>query len=67
MSNDNAVIKGTETLLLRSEHTSQEYLISLGLPHLYPDEPDKKWPVVYLLDANYYFGMVTDMVRSMSW
>lgn len=67
ISNNNAVIKGTETPVLRSDHTSQEYLISLGLPQLYPDEPDKKWPVVYLLDANYYFGMVTDMVRSMSW
>ena len=67
MSNRNAVIKGTETWVLRSDLTGKEHLISLGLPHLYPDEPEKKWPVVYLIDANYYFGMVTDIVRSMSW
>ncbi len=42
MSIKNAVIKGTETHVLRSDLTGQEYLISLGLPHLYPDEPEKK-------------------------
>ncbi|MGW8318623.1 MAG: alpha/beta hydrolase [Candidatus Promineifilaceae bacterium] len=67
MPNNNAVTEGSETLVLRSDFTEKEYLISLGLPHLYHDEPGKKWPVVYLLDANYYFGMITDMVRSMSW
>jgi uncharacterized protein len=28
--------------------------------------PDQ-WPVVYVLDANWYFGMVTDIIRPMRW
>ena len=27
----------------------------------------EKWPVIYLVDGNQYFGMVTDMIRPMSW
>lgn len=49
-----SVIEGTETLVLRSELTGKEYLISLGLPYDYEDEPEKKWPVVYLLDGNFF-------------
>ena len=26
-----------------------------------------RWPVVYVLDANWYFGMVTDIIRPMAW
>jgi predicted alpha/beta superfamily hydrolase len=62
-----ASIKGTETRVLRSQHTKKKYLISLGLPHRYPNEPERKWPVVYLLDANFFFGMTTEIVRVMSW
>ena len=45
-----AVIEGTETRVLRSELAEKEYLISLGLLCAYRDEPEKKWPVVYLMD-----------------
>jgi predicted alpha/beta superfamily hydrolase len=62
-----ASIKGTETRVLRSRHTEKKHLISLGLPQRYRNEPEKKWPVVYLLDANFFFGMTTGIVRVMSW
>jgi hypothetical protein len=26
-----------------------------------------EWPVVYVLDGNWYFGMVTDIIRPMAW
>lgn len=62
-----AVIEGSEMRVLRSELTGKDYLISVGLPYGYYDEPEKKWPVVYHIDGNVYFGMVTDIVRSMAW
>jgi predicted alpha/beta superfamily hydrolase len=62
-----ATIKGSESRVLRSQHTRKDYLISLGLPQRYRDEPEKKWPAVYLLDANFFFGMATGIVRLMSW
>jgi predicted alpha/beta superfamily hydrolase len=62
-----AVIEGSETRVLRSDLTGKDYLISVGLPYGYHDEPEKNWPVVYLIDGNMYFGMVTEIVRSMAW
>jgi predicted alpha/beta superfamily hydrolase len=56
----------TETRLVRSMHTGRKYELSIGLPYDYAEIPRQKWPVLYLLDANFYFGMVTEMVRSMA-
>ena len=44
----------------------QDYLISVALPFHYADHPEKLWPVIYVLDANLYFGLVVDMVRAMN-
>ena len=66
MTYQEAVIKGAESRVLRSELTGKEYLISVALPYGYDDDPDKKWPVVFLLDALLLFGMVTDIVRAMN-
>jgi predicted alpha/beta superfamily hydrolase len=63
--------------LMDSTHTGRKYHISISLPHSYSkphvdgwpfgeNMPDR-WPVVYLLDANWYFDMVSDMVHSMAW
>lgn len=57
-----------------SNHTGRTYRISVSLPYAYSnperwpfgDRPDR-WPVVYLLDANFWFGMVTGIVHSMAW
>ena len=61
-----ASLNSTETRLVKSRHTGRKHQISIGLPYEYEDFPRRKWPVVYLLDANFYFGMVTEMVRSMA-
>ena len=61
---------------MKSKITKRTYRISISLPlasfetsnRSWPfDNPLKKYPVVYLTDANYYFGMVTEMTRAMSW
>jgi predicted alpha/beta superfamily hydrolase len=66
----------TERQTLKSDVTGKEYEISIALPYTY--EPDTlqggpfsrslaAYPVVYLTDSNWHFGMVTDMVREMAW
>jgi len=71
-----ATILASEVRMMKSEFTGRKYRISIALPYAYfnpldksyPFEtPLKKWPVVYLTDSNWYFGMVTDIVRSMAW
>ena len=71
-----ATILASQTRLMKSKITKRTYRISISLPlasfktsnHSWPfDNPLKKNPVVYLTDANYYFGMVTEMTRAMSW
>ena len=61
-----ASIPDTEVRTIRSSSTHQEYRISVALPATYARQLDKTYPVIYLLDANSLFGMVTEMVRSMS-
>lgn len=76
MSLESATILASQVRTLQSKHTGSEYRISIALPYAYYevqnpfwpfDKPLEKWPVVYLTDANFYFGLVTDMVRSMAW
>jgi len=61
-----ASIPGTETRVVHSKVANQDYLISVALPVGYDEHPDKRYPVIYVLDGNWYFGMVTDMVRGMN-
>lgn len=65
----------SETRVLKSEHTGREYCLKISLPYEYekpwatgPTAKDyhTQWPVVYLLDATWFFGMVSDMTRNMA-
>jgi predicted alpha/beta superfamily hydrolase len=62
----NASVAATEARRVQSTSTGRDYLISVALPFHYEDEPGRVWPVVYVLDANLYFGLVVDMVRAMN-
>lgn len=61
-----ATIPGTEVRTLHSSFVNQEYLISIALPFSYAESPDKRYPVIYVLDANMYYGMVVEMARTLS-
>lgn len=61
-----AVLPGTEVRVVHSAIADSDYQISVALPFHYDDEPDKVWPVIYVLDGNLYFGLVVDMVRGMN-
>jgi len=71
-----AQVLGSETHLVHSELTGRNYQISVALPLGYHAQPEESWPfsglpetwpTVYVLDGNWYFGMVAGMVRPISW
>ncbi|MFN3334903.1 MAG: alpha/beta hydrolase [Caldilinea sp.] len=61
-----ASISATEIRTLRSSVANQDYLISVALPFHYDEHLERVYPVIYVSDANLFFGMVTDMVRAMN-
>jgi predicted alpha/beta superfamily hydrolase len=76
MSSQPVTILASELRMLNSKQTGRHYRITISLPLGYAKAPGEswpfnntpaQWPVVYVLDANWYFGMVTDMIRPMAW
>jgi uncharacterized protein len=61
-----ASIPATEVRRLQSSAVDQEYLISVALPFHYEEHPEKRYPMIYVLDGNMYFEMVVEMVRLMN-
>lgn len=71
-----ATVLGSATTMLTSANTGRDYRILVSLPLGYDKSPGEgwpfnrtpdQWPTVYVLDGNWYFGMVTDIVRPMAW
>ncbi len=60
-----ATLLGTEVRTIKSRNVNQEYRVSVALPNSYLSKPRKRYPTIYLIDANWYFGMVTDLTRIM--
>jgi predicted alpha/beta superfamily hydrolase len=61
----NVSIPGTEVRTITAHSNQQEYRISVALPSSYATEPERSYPTIYLPDAYFYFGMVTDLTRIM--
>jgi hypothetical protein len=61
-----ATLPATEVRTILSKNVNQEYRISIALPNTYYSGPRRKYPTVYLIDANWYFGLVTELTRTMS-
>ena len=61
-----ASLPATEARSLHSAAVSQDYRLSVALPFHYEDRPDRTYPVIYVLDADLFFGMVVEMVRAMN-
>ena len=67
-------IVGSEVHNINSVSTGRTYRITVSLPYAYEKQEKtlpffntiEKWPVIYLLDANWHFGLITDMVRTMA-
>jgi len=65
-SHAHASILATRLHALSSRLVNQEYQSSVALPASDPAQPNARYPTVYLLDANWYFGLVTDITRIMA-
>jgi uncharacterized protein len=61
-----ATLPGTEVRTINSRSTQLEYRISVALPRSYRSNPRKRYPSLYLLDANDHFGLVTQLTRTMA-
>jgi len=66
----------SELHILTSKHTGRTYRITVSLPLAYAALPGDdfpfhdapaKWAAVYVLDGNWYAGMVAGIIRPMSW
>ncbi len=55
----------TETRRIASHFVQQACQISVARPLLHPADKPTRYPVLYLFDANFYFGGVTEMTRLM--
>jgi uncharacterized protein len=61
----NASLPGTEVRTITAQSNKQEYRISVALPSSYAAHPERSYPTIYLPDAYFYFGMVTELTRVM--
>lgn len=52
------VIRNSELVELHSEQTGRDYEIIVGLPESYAKEPERRYPVLYLLDGQWDFNLI---------
>ena len=76
MASSPATVLASEMRIMASKQTGRTYRITISLPLGYSTSPGEgwpfddtpaRWPAVYVLDGNWYFGMVTDIIRPMAW
>lgn len=48
---------------LYAETVKDSFNISVQLPEKYYEKPDEKYPTVYILDANFYFPMLAEVMK----
>ncbi len=69
-------VLGSELHLMTAKHTRRSYHITISLPLGYNKSPDEewpfnetpeRWPVIYVLDGNWYADMITGIIRPMAW
>jgi predicted alpha/beta superfamily hydrolase len=59
-----ATVLDSEQFVVRSKITGTDFVIQVAKPiQLAPPAAGQKWPVTYVLDGTYLFGMMTPMAR----
>ncbi|MGA9827671.1 MAG: alpha/beta hydrolase-fold protein [Rhodanobacteraceae bacterium] len=53
------VLPNTEVTTLTSRRNGHEYVLYISLPRDYATHPERRYPVIYTLDADYAFPLVT--------
>lgn len=59
---ENVVIRNTEKHIFYSKYVNDQFSIKIALPQNY-HQTDKNYSVLYLLDSNIFYGLITDTVR----
>lgn len=58
-------LKGTQLIKFRSGINNQDYEIYIELPASYRDSSNKRYPVLYVLDGQWFFPTIIEMRESM--
>jgi predicted alpha/beta superfamily hydrolase len=76
MISESGTVLASETRMMESSHSGRKYRITISLPLGYGKSSDEgwpfnttpaQWPVVYVLDGNWYAFMVAGIIRPMAW
>jgi predicted alpha/beta superfamily hydrolase len=62
----NVFLQATKVHAIKSASTTQSFAISVALPSSYSSRPRTFYATIYLLDANFHFGLVTELTRYMA-
>lgn len=61
------VVPRTQVHAYYSDIVQQEYELRVKLPDGYETEPDKRYPVIYALDGQWYFTLIGDIAGSVAY
>jgi predicted alpha/beta superfamily hydrolase len=61
-----ATVPETVSFVMHSETVGADFQISVSFPFFYRQMPEARFPVLYVLDAWWTFGMATDIARVLS-
>jgi len=62
-SQDELILPNTRVIEMKSVFSGKEYAIFLAIPESYDQNKDSSYPVLYCLDANAGFGLITQTYR----
>ncbi len=57
------VLEGTEVRTLHADGTDRDYQVFVSLPRDYADHPERRYPVLFVTDANYAFPLIRSIAR----
>lgn len=60
---DEIITKYTEIKQIFSKEVNDTFLVYVRLPKFYSENPNKRYPVLYLLDGDISFNMATSIIR----
>jgi uncharacterized protein len=55
------VIQNSELIDLHSDQTGRDYELIVGVPESYAKEPERRYPVLYLLDGQWDFNLINTL------
>jgi predicted alpha/beta superfamily hydrolase len=57
------VLDDTEVRTLHADGTNRDYQVQVSLPPSYRKDPDRRYPVLFVTDANYAFPLIRSISR----